>query len=78
MFLKPGSATLVPRGELNQPERTRPGPCAQFVAEHDQHHESSQIGEVIFTDAPFSIENGMLRPNLKLDRRAIAAKFNSE
>jgi hypothetical protein len=36
----------------------------------------SQIGEVIFTDAPFSTENGMLRPNLKLDRRAIAARFN--
>ena len=37
---------------------------------------AAQIGEVVFSDAPFSTENGMLRPNLKLDRRAIAARFN--
>jgi hypothetical protein len=34
------------------------------------------VGEVLFAEVPFSIENGMLRPNLKLDRRGIAAKFN--
>jgi long-chain acyl-CoA synthetase len=31
--------------------------------------------EVIFADAPFSAENGMLRPNLKIDRKAIAARY---
>jgi long-chain acyl-CoA synthetase len=31
--------------------------------------------DVIFTDEPFSKENGMLRPNLKIDRKAIAAKY---
>ena len=31
--------------------------------------------EVIFADAPFTTENGMLRPNLKIDRKAIAAHY---
>jgi long-subunit acyl-CoA synthetase (AMP-forming) len=31
--------------------------------------------EVIFADAPFTAENGMLRPNLKIDRKAIAARY---
>jgi hypothetical protein len=31
--------------------------------------------EVIFADEPFTAENGMLRPNLKIDRNAIAARY---
>jgi long-chain acyl-CoA synthetase len=31
--------------------------------------------EVIFAEAPFTAENGMLRPNLKIDRKAIAARY---
>lgn len=31
--------------------------------------------EVVFTDEPFSRENGMLRPNMKIDRKAIVAKY---
>jgi long-chain acyl-CoA synthetase len=31
--------------------------------------------EVIFADAPFTLENGMLRPNMKIDRKAILAKY---
>jgi long-subunit acyl-CoA synthetase (AMP-forming) len=34
-----------------------------------------RIGEVAFADEPFSRENGMLRPNLKLNRKGIAAKY---
>ena len=34
-----------------------------------------RIGEVAFAEEPFSKENGMLRPNLKLNRRGIAAKY---
>jgi long-subunit acyl-CoA synthetase (AMP-forming) len=34
-----------------------------------------RIGEVLFADEPFSAQNGMLRPNLKLNRKAIAAKY---
>src|SRR6185437_4622057 len=34
-----------------------------------------RIGEVAFAEEPFSRENGMLRPNLKLNRKGIAAKY---
>jgi long-subunit acyl-CoA synthetase (AMP-forming) len=32
----------------------------------------------IFADQPFSRENGMLRPNMKLDRRRIVAKYGAD
>src|SRR6185437_1398575 len=34
-----------------------------------------RIGEVLFAEEPFSAQNGLLRPNLKLNRKAIAAKY---
>ncbi|HXS05445.1 MAG TPA: AMP-binding protein [Rhizomicrobium sp.] len=34
-----------------------------------------RIGEITFAEEPFSTENGMLRPNLKLNRRVIVAKY---
>lgn len=34
-----------------------------------------RIGEVKLAEEPFSKENGMLRPNLKLNRKSIAAKY---
>jgi len=34
-----------------------------------------RIGEVLFAEEPFSAQNGMLRPNLKLNRKAITAKY---
>lgn len=35
----------------------------------------SPFVEVIFADAPFSRENGMLRPNMKIDRRNVIARY---
>jgi long-chain acyl-CoA synthetase len=40
--------------------------------------QKASIGKIVFTDVPFSRENGFLRPNLKLDRRQIAGHFRSE
>jgi long-subunit acyl-CoA synthetase (AMP-forming) len=36
---------------------------------------ASPFVEVIFASEPFSKDNGMLRPNLKIDRKAIAARY---
>jgi long-subunit acyl-CoA synthetase (AMP-forming) len=36
-----------------------------------------RIGEITFAEEPFSTQNGMLRPNLKLNRKGIAAKYMS-
>ena len=38
----------------------------------------SQFVEVIFADAPFSRENGMLRPNMKIDRRSVIARWSND
>ena len=75
VFLKPGATTLTCVVNLNQINDEARARTRDFV-KNMKSTKLSQIGEVIFTDAPFSTENGMLRPNLKLDRRAIAARFN--
>jgi long-chain acyl-CoA synthetase len=36
------------------------------------------IGKLVFTGLVFSRENGLLRPNLKLDRTRIARHFQAE
>jgi long-subunit acyl-CoA synthetase (AMP-forming) len=38
----------------------------------------SPFVEVIFADAPFSRENGMLRPNMKIDRRNVIAYWSKD
>jgi len=35
----------------------------------------AQFVEVIFATERFTKENGMLRPNLKIDRKAIGARY---
>jgi long-subunit acyl-CoA synthetase (AMP-forming) len=39
---------------------------------------AAQFVEVIFADQAFTAENGMLRPNMKIDRKAIAARYLSD
>jgi len=34
-----------------------------------------KIGEIAFAEEAFSRENGMLRPNMKLNRKGIAARY---
>jgi long-subunit acyl-CoA synthetase (AMP-forming) len=75
VFLKPGANALTCVASLNQPGEEVRLRVRDFIKTMKSTKES-KIGDVIFVDAPFSIENGMLRPNLKIDRRAIAAQFN--
>jgi long-chain acyl-CoA synthetase len=75
VFLKPGSAMLTCVASLNHADDDARARTRAYVR-NLKSTKQAQIGEVIFLDAPFFVENGLLRPNLKLDRRAIAAKFN--
>jgi hypothetical protein len=38
---------------------------------------AAQFVEVIFADESFNRDNGLLRPNLKIDRRAIEARYGA-
>jgi long-chain acyl-CoA synthetase len=49
----------------------------KFVNSLPSAKKAAQFVEVVFTDAPFSLENGMLRPNMKIDRKAIMARYLS-
>ncbi len=77
VFLRPDAAHLTCVVALNQPEtegaRARVRKCAASLA---STRGAAQFVEVVFADAPFTRENGMLRPNLKLDRKAIAARYS--
>jgi long-chain acyl-CoA synthetase len=47
----------------------------KFVNSLASAKKAAQFVEVVFAEAPFSRDNGMLRPNLKIDRKAIAARY---
>lgn len=44
----------------------------------NERYSSTPVAKLIFTDVVFSRENGLLRPNLKLDRRKIAQHFQAQ
>lgn len=64
-------AVVLPR-HSGDDVRTR---IERFIAELCEHSCNATVGSVIFTDVVFSRENGFLLPNLKLNRRKIAASF---
>jgi long-subunit acyl-CoA synthetase (AMP-forming) len=62
--------------DLVQPE----GPEARqsvrnFVARLRSTRGTFKFVEVVFAEEAFSTDNGMLRPNMKLDRKRIAARY---
>jgi long-chain acyl-CoA synthetase len=61
---------LVPPS--NEEARAR---VKKFVNSLPSAKKAAQFVEVIFADTPFTADNGMLRPNLKIDRKAIAARY---
>lgn len=50
----------------------------QFVDRLNAQWRNVSVGKVVLTDQPFSLENGFLRPNLKLDRTQISKHFAAE
>ena len=75
-FLRPGAAHLTCVVDLvalaGDEARTR---AAKFANSLPSAKKASQFVEVIFADEPFTAENGMLRPNMKIDRKAIEARY---
>lgn len=75
-FLRPGAAHLTCVIDLVAPggEEARDR-AAKFANSLSSARKASQFVEVIFADKPFTTENGMLRPNMKIDRKAIQALY---
>jgi len=76
VFLKPQATQLTCVVALTQPEDdgARDRVC-KYAAAMKSAKGAAQFVEVVFADGPFTRENGLLRPNLKLDRKAIAARY---
>lgn len=76
IFLKAHSTQLTAVVALAEPQtegaRDR---VKKHVAGLKSTKKIAQFVNVIFADEPFTRENGGLRPNLKLDRKAIAARY---
>lgn len=76
VLLKPDAAHLTcvvdlhPPGNEEAKMRVR-----KFVTGLKSTKKAAQFVEVIFADKPFTTENGMLRPNLKVDRKRIVAQY---
>jgi long-subunit acyl-CoA synthetase (AMP-forming) len=76
IFLKPDAAHLTCVVDLVPPAGE--DVCARvtkFVNSLPAAKKAAPFVEVIFADEAFTAENGMLRPNLKIDRKAIAARY---
>lgn len=76
IFMRPDAAYLTCVVDLapsaSEDARAR---VTKFVNSLPATRKAAPFVEVIFADAPFTRENGMLRPNLKIDRKAIAARY---
>jgi long-subunit acyl-CoA synthetase (AMP-forming) len=76
IYLKPHAThltcvvDLVPPGDEAARVRVK-----EFANRLPSAKKAAQYVEVIFADSPFTAANGMLRPNMKIDRKAIAARY---
>ena len=77
-FQRPGDSHLSCVAVLEHPDRPEHrNAVQQFVNSLEAPKKVSPYVEVIFAKEPFSVENGMLRPNMKLDRKRIVATYGS-
>lgn len=62
---------------LNNPQdESAKARVKKFAAALKTAKQASPYLHVIFSDTPFTRENGMLRPNMKIDRRNIIARYS--
>ncbi|HET7085693.1 MAG TPA: AMP-binding protein [Rhizomicrobium sp.] len=76
IFQKPHATHLTCVVDLAPPggEEAR-ARVSKFANSLPAAKKAAQFVEMIFAEEPFSAQNGMLRPNLKIDRKAIAARY---
>jgi long-subunit acyl-CoA synthetase (AMP-forming) len=76
IFMRPDAAHLTCVVDMAPPvtdeSKLR---VTKFINSLPTARKAAPFVEVIFADGPFTRENGMLRPNLKIDRKAIAARY---
>jgi long-chain acyl-CoA synthetase len=76
IYLKPHATHLICVVDLVPPgsdaARAR---VKKFAGSLPSARKVAPFVEVVFADAPFTTDNGMLRPNMKIDRKAIAARY---
>jgi len=78
IYLKPHATHLTCVVDLVPPggEEAR-ARVTKFANNLSSAKKAAQFVEMVFTDEPFTTGNGMLRPNLKIDRKAISARYLS-
>jgi long-subunit acyl-CoA synthetase (AMP-forming) len=77
IFLKPDAAHLTCVVDLHNPkDEEAKARVKKFVGGLQSTKKAAQFVEVIFADEAFTKENGMLRPNLKIDRKNIVARYS--
>lgn len=59
-------------------DRTLAGAIDQVLVDHNNTHASFRASGPIVVDEFFDVNNGMLRPNMKIDRSAVIAKYYVE
>jgi len=69
------SAVVLPKHPGDDAARRR---IQAHIDAVNQRRTAMPIGRIVFTDVAFTRDNGLLRPNLKLDRKTIAARFRDD
>ena len=75
IFLKPNTAHLTCVVDLAVSGEDARERVKKFANSLPAARKAAPFVEVIFAEEPFTKENGMLRPNLKIDRKAIGARY---
>jgi long-subunit acyl-CoA synthetase (AMP-forming) len=75
IFLKPDANHLTCVVDLATEGEDARERVKKFANNLPSARKAAQFVDVIFATEPFSKDNGMLRPNMKIDRKAIGARY---